>query len=548
MATSTIVSRLITIHTIIRWVNTHFSMTISLKESHSLHDVVLTRFDGSSKRGSRNQVVFLTKSTWCEPLHKSPTLLRDSEFSIYLICTVISTDRCHVFLLLPKSKRTKKKMPTKWNNRTWTTHPDWCNGRTEFVSQNSFLPCVSSGRHLLGLSLSSAITKRVSSFSSIYYFIYLKHDWIILSRSSFVDASTFYPGSQPQSILPAHFFLPYVRIFGIPFNFFFRSFFDAHTRIQKKRKHLCISSWLRPIVKREMYWTKKKKCEKKNKLLMDFYRTHCSALCGLPCSDVFTSGETPSELVSAGEPPLGRQLNWPQVATIFRHMLKTLHTHTRTLEATNPFVTWTTQVKDNISILRIPLLFSSVQVAAAFYCIHSFQLFQFTSLIALISILTSFSHNLAIAFERQHSKITAIVGPFPWPKSLDVRVEVLIIGFCGIKTNLSVAHNPGCDRSLAASTTWIFQKAAAVSRFVGFSKYALRTSRHLGIARISGKPMHPTNSDGFDTECVQQPFFFSSVGTLNGGEKVGEACIELLHHGRGMCSCGIRRKGRNWII
>lgn len=77
-----------------------------------------------------------------------------------------------------------------------------------------------------------------------------------------------------------------------------------------------------------------------------------------------------------------------------------------------------------------------------------------------------------------------------------VRVEVLIIGFCRIKTNLSVKHNPWCDLVHLLPAPHVFQKLKQSD--ASFSAYALRT---VGIARISEKKKHErknkTNFNGF---------------------------------------------------
>lgn len=102
----------------------------------------------------------------------------------------------------------------------------------------------------------------------LFIIIYLKHDWIILSRSSLHDHSTCFLQTHP--FLPAHFF--HLRFTGFFSILFFHSFSDAHILTHKRNENIFLSAV--GNVPLFSFGEKKKiieKCEKKNNLLMDFY-------------------------------------------------------------------------------------------------------------------------------------------------------------------------------------------------------------------------------------------------------------------------------------
>lgn len=158
------------------------------------------------------------------------------------------------FLVIAEFGKKRKKCKQKEVELVTENHlSDWCSTRTEFVSQIHF------GLHIpysIKWSSSSSITNVYTYlYFRLFIIIYLKHDWIILSRSSLHNHSTCFLQTHP--FLPAH--LRFTGFFPI---LFLRSFSDAHTPTQKKRKHLSISSWYRPII---FVWeTQKKKKLSKN--------------------------------------------------------------------------------------------------------------------------------------------------------------------------------------------------------------------------------------------------------------------------------------------
>lgn len=238
-------------------------------------DSIVRRIVGSNWRQVDTAKWFFSQNPLDASLHHIPTLRRDPKYPIYLMCAVISIESCHVFLLLPKSKNANR---TKWNWWHRTTYPiDVIRARNL-----SHKLCASSGRRRLQSQLCISIF--------VYIYSYLSETWLDHLVSFFV-APRFYLLTNASNFTCAS--LPSIFTFSGLFSLFFLSFFLSSTRTHKRNENifLCsMSSWLRPIIFDERIFLVFEKCEKKNNVLMDFYRTlFCSVLCGLPMSNIFPS-------------------------------------------------------------------------------------------------------------------------------------------------------------------------------------------------------------------------------------------------------------------
>lgn len=182
-------------------------------------------FVGLMTTSGHSQVVFLTKSTWRDSSQQYPlpTLRRVPTFSIYLIlgCDIDRLLSC--FLVIAEYEKIGDTKPLI---------------RSKFASQYHFCWC---------------IEWSLSSITNMYLYSIL-FVWNMIGSFCLLVfcCATILPAfKRTYPILPAHFF-PFALFrlsFFCPF-ILWRTHTHTLTRREKKRKHLSISSWYRPIISR----------------------------------------------------------------------------------------------------------------------------------------------------------------------------------------------------------------------------------------------------------------------------------------------------------